>query len=44
MWKKWGEQQKKKFFVNVAETLISFKEVYQYLLRLPVSFGGCCRK
>ena len=36
---KWGDHQKKKFFVkNSIEAVISFKEEYQGLLKLHVPF------
>ena len=38
---KWGDHQKKKFFINNSvEALIPFKEEHQNLLKLPVLFRG----
>ena len=37
---KWGDRQKKKFFINNSvKAVISFKEKHQGLLRLHVPFG-----
>ena len=39
--RKWGDHQKKKFFIkNSVEALIPFKEKHQGLLKLHVTFGG----